>query len=219
MISTHLIRTKRPLLLAAIVAALAIPAAALAGNGDPIRDSLADRGLVPATSAASTGTTTSDWFERYVGAHPYGLGTIGVTTSSDPIRDSLADRGLTPTTGLSAPDWFERYAGAHPYGLGTVAVTVTSDPIRDSLADRGLTPRTSPNTGTVATSSVATPDWIERYAAAHPYGDTAQLRASSGGFDWSDAGVGAGFATALFTLLAGSLFAIRRHTRQRMQVL
>jgi hypothetical protein len=175
MISTHLIRTKRPLLLAAIVAALAIPAAALAGNGDPIRDSLADRGLVPATSAASTGTTTSDWFERYVGAHPYGLGTIGVTTSSDPIRDSLADRGLTP--------------------------------------------RTSPNTGTVATSSVATPDWIERYAAAHPYGDTAQLRASSGGFDWSDAGVGAGFATALFTLLAGSLFAIRRHTRQRMQVL
>jgi hypothetical protein len=165
MISTHLIRTKRPLLLAAIVAALAIPAAALAGNGDPIRDSLADRGLVPATSAASTGTTTSDWFERYVGAHPYGLGTIGVTTSSDPIRDSLADRGLTPTTGLSAPDW------------------------------------------------------IERYAAAHPYGDTAQLRASSGGFDWSDAGVGAGFATALFTLLAGSLFAIRRHTRQRMQVL
>jgi hypothetical protein len=219
MISTHLIRMKRPLLSGAIVAALALPAAALAGNGDPIRDSLADRGLVPATSAVST-SATSDWFERYVGAHPYGLGTIGATTSSDPIRDSLADRGLTPTTGATAaPDWFERYADAHPYGLGTSAVTAASDPIRDSLADRGLTLRTSPTASTTPTTSVATPDWIERYAAAHPYGDTAQLRASSGGFDWSDAGVGAGFATALFTLLAGSLFAIRRHTRQRMQVL
>jgi hypothetical protein len=175
--SIHLVCSKGSLLLSAVLAALALPAAALAGNGDPIRDSLSDRGLTPAIGAGpagvSSGTAASDWFERYVGAHPYGLRTIGATAESDPIRDSLSDRGLTPAI------------GARPAGVS---------------------------------SGTAASDWFERYAAAHPYGGVSALREAAG-FNWSDAGVGAGFATGLLTLLAASLFAVRRHARQRMQVL
>jgi len=86
---------------------------------------------------------------------------------------------------------------------------------------------------------VQTADWLERYAAMHPYGqglidgvtdgrspDTLDAAASPqpvlhsqpSGFDWGDAGIGAGFASGLSTLLAAiGLTWMRRHPRQRIQ--
>ena len=69
---THIIRFAQVLALAAVLAALAAPALAL-GN-------------------ANTGKPATDWFERYVAAHPYGQGVVDSTP---------------------APDWFERYAASH----------------------------------------------------------------------------------------------------------
>jgi hypothetical protein len=108
-------------------------------------------------------------------------------------------------------DWFERYAAAHPFGHGTTAQ------------------------GNV-------PDWLERFAAAHPYGAGTGLVASTvvdgrspdtrdaaaaptalvavppGGFDWGDAGIGAGFGSAFAGLLAvTALLWMRRHVRHRVQ--
>jgi len=121
----------------------------------------------------------------------------------------------------ATPDWLERYANAHPY------------------------------------NATQTPDLIERYAAAHPFGDapastladgrspdTLDAAAgaavkmidgrspdtldaaqtvqpieivSAGGFDWLDAGIGAGLGAALLALLGACVIALASHRRQRVR--
>ena len=124
--------------------------------------------------------------------------------------------GPATALGNSSPtkapaDWFERYAAAHPFGHGT------------------------PDEGNV-------PDWLERFAAAHPYGAGAGFVASTvvdgrspdtrdaaavltpavlvqpGGFDWGDAGIGAGFGSGLL-LAASALLWMRRHLQRWMQTI
>ncbi|TMK60522.1 MAG: hypothetical protein E6G14_12160 [Actinobacteria bacterium] len=97
-------------------------------------------------------------------------------------------------------DWFERYAKAHPYGVGVPG-------------------------------STQAPDWFERYTATHPFGKgvlgTTQALAVDGthrieairpdGFDWSDAGVGAGIGAAAIALLGCSILVLLTHRRNRLQ--
>jgi hypothetical protein len=162
---------------------------------------------------------------------PSRLASLTSTSSSGcPCNVGLPDgpRGapaaLAPSISLgastnAASDWFERYVGAHPYGVGTTVTSGSSGQILGSVGDRSHTSTTAVKPEiTTGDNSIAPPDWFERYIAVHPYGSLPELR-TAGGFDWSDAGVGAGFATGLLTLLMASLIMIRRHTRQRVQIL
>src|SRR4051812_49545250 len=83
---------------------------------------------------------------------------------------------------LPAPDWFERYAAAHPFGPG-VAESTPPDAFERYAANHTvvLTNGRSADTRVAAadhqlagslqgpTAAVA-PDWLERYAAAYPFG-------------------------------------------------
>jgi hypothetical protein len=64
------------------------------------------------------------------------------------------------------------------------------------------------------------PDWFERYAAAHPYGQdltsAAVSPASSNGFRWRDAFLGAAAALAIVALLASSLVFLRSRQRDHL---
>ena len=184
----NLFRLTQALVLAAIVAALAAPSIALA-NSYP-------------------GKPAPDWFERYAAAHPYGAGVLDST---------------------EAPDVFERYAAAHPYGKGVVDTT---------QAQAVLTDGRSPDTLDAAAASqlqVAdgrSPDTLDAASTSQLQvadgrsADTLDAALSPqpvtfvqlGGFDWADAGIGAGLATALLSLLAGSMLVwLRRHPRHRIQ--
>ena len=121
-------------------------------------------------------------------------------------------------------DVIERYAAVHPYGSG--------------VGDQGPVPdwfeRTAAAQNPFATLDGRSADTLDAvYAAQNEVqvvdGRSADTRDAAetprpvtlvqpGGFDWSDAGIGAGFATGLLTLFAGSLLVwLRRHERQRIQ--
>ena len=77
--------------------------------------------------------------------------------------------------------------------------------------------------------AIAVPDWPERWAAAHPYGQGLQPAAAtgsasaqvtqsaetaqSGGFHWGDAGIGALLGAVALALLGGSTLALFAHRR------
>jgi hypothetical protein len=117
-------------------------------------------------------------------------------------------------TGAAPSDWFERYANAHPYGHGD------SSPRARDLR--------SPDTLDAAAASNGSAGSAARNDRAHfPFGgtsDEAQAAqpidlTTARGFDWSDAGMGAGFATGLLVALGSMIVVLhRRSTRQRIQV-
>ena len=194
MTSTHLIRFTQTLVLAAVVAAVAAPTVALAGS--------------------NPGKPAPDWFERYVAAHPYGHGVLDQT---------------------QAPDWFERYAASHGPAVPTDGRSPdtldAAQATRLRLAD-GRSPDTLDAAGFAQTQvAPSQPSPVERIiwqedgrrsdqrlgiGSSQQQPQTVRVVAS-GGFDWRDAGIGAGLATALIALLASSLLAFRVHRRHRIQ--
>jgi hypothetical protein len=126
--------------------------------------------------------------------------------------------------------------------LAIPAVSSAASPSIDGRSADTLDAATNVRIAQTGFSSPA-PDWIERFAAAHPYGQTAgqtivpsdgrspdTLDATaapqpvvftrSGGFHWGDAGIGAGFAGGLLLLVAtvGS-FWVRHQSRQRVRTI
>ena len=89
--------------------------------------------------------------------------------------------------GKQAPDWFERYVAAHPYGQGVVELAPT---VRD-----GRSPDTLDATQTVQPIELVSP----------------------GGFDWTDAGIGAGMGAGIITLLGVVAIALMTHRSRRVQ--
>jgi hypothetical protein len=130
----------------------------------------------------------------------------------------------------SAPDLFERYAAAHTYGKGVldqharVLIDGRSPDTLDaahSLQTR-VTDGRSPDTLDAAYDAQQrslvpidgrSPDTLDAGQSPQPV-----LSALASGFDWGDAGVGAGFATAVLALLSatGALW-MRRRPRHQMQ--
>jgi hypothetical protein len=221
MTSTYFTQARRVLILVGILAALAIPTVAFAGTGV---------------------TTTPDAFERYASAHPYGQSATLDGRSADTL-----DAAVNVQQSTTVPDVLERYANTHPYG--TSAAQVIDGRSADTL-----------DAAVNAQQSTTVPDVLERYANTHPYGtgavqvidgrsadtldaatnaqqaslvpsdgrspDTLDAASSPrpvviaqpGGFDWSDAGIGAGFAGGVFALLLTlGLLMLRRHPRQPIQ--
>jgi hypothetical protein len=134
-----------------------------------------------------------DVFERYAAAHPFGFGVAN---------------------GTSAPDWFERYAASH---APTVLLDGRSPDTLDAAdaAQLQIVDGRSPDTVDAAQAQIVdgrSPDTVD--AAVNP--QPLVLGAVSG-FDWGDAGVGAGLATALLSVVSGStLLLFRRHQRGQM---
>jgi hypothetical protein len=138
---------------------------------------------------AGTGAPSRDWLERYAAAHPYGQGTpyIGTSVVSDGRSADTRDAAIAVHRGsANVPDVFERYATAHPYGQGT------------------------PYIGTSVIRDGRSPDTLDAVTSAHQIDVV-----SAGGFDWTDAGIGAalgaGAMIALSFGLLAWLFLRRRH--------
>ena len=80
--------------------------------------------------ATRMSASTSDVFERYAAAHPYGAGLSVSEATRPPDIQHVATR-----MSASTADVFERYAAAHPYGTGlSLSNTVVSRPpdVQDS---------------------------------------------------------------------------------------
>jgi hypothetical protein len=150
---------------------------------------------------------TPDAFERYVAAHPYGSGVIDTR---------------------QAPDLFERYVSAHPYGSGVIDTGPAPDLFERYIAAHAY------GSGVIDTSQA--PDVFERYVKSHGSmasvvvdGRSPDTRdaartvqpvdiVTSGGFDWSDAGIGAAIGGGLMLLMGGSmLLLLRTHRRHDVQ--
>ena len=140
-----------------------------------------------------------DAFERYVAVHPYGRGVI--------------DAG-------EAPDIFERYVKSH-HALSTVVVDGRSPDTLDAAdtAQRQISDGRSPDTLDAAQSvQVQVPDG--RSPDTRDATETVQPVeiVTSGGFNWSDAGIGAATGGGLILLMGASLvlllWAHRRHDVQ-----
>ena len=195
---------RRAIVLATLVAALALPAVAF----------------------ASSATKAPDWFERYAAAHPYGQSSVnGLDGRSADTLDAVA----IASSGTSAPDVLERYAAAHPYGDGLVQSIVdgrSADTI--DAATNAQVASLIPSDGRSADTLDAvdeaqqtaltptdgrSPDKLEAAAAPQPV-----VLRQARGFDWGDAGVGAGFTGGVLVLAAAVLMLrLRHHARQRMQ--
>jgi len=163
MTPNHLIRFTQALVLAALVAVLVSPAAALGGS--------------------NTGKPAPDWFERYAAAHPYGQGILDST-------QALTIDGRSPDT-LDA----------------TAAAQL-------QVAD-GRSPDTL-DAGSVSQLQVAdgrSPDTLDAAQATQPI-EIVQ----PGGFAWGDAGIGAIGAALMIALIGGAMLVLARfHRRQRVQ--
>src|SRR5262249_34063470 len=141
--STYLIRFKRLLVLGAVVAGIAVPAAG-AYNGSPpdVRDAANSVGATNASppdvrdvaanlagatqsfvatppdvrdAAAAANNQVGDVFERYAKSHPYGA---GLSTSSAIVSRPPDVSDAATAANVQVGDVFERYAKAHPYGVG-----------------------------------------------------------------------------------------------------
>ena len=106
-----------------------------------------------------------------------------------------------------ATDWFERYAAAHPYGQGTLAAA------QPQLTD-GRSPDTldAASTAQFQVADGRSPDTLDAAQAIQPI----EL-VSPGGFDWTDAGIGAGMGAGIITLLGVVAIALRTHRSRRVQ--
>jgi hypothetical protein len=146
---------------------------------------------IPATALGGSNASTPsyDVFERYAAAHPFGHGILNMTP---------------------APDVFERYAATH--ATPAVLTDGRSPDTRDAAeaARLQLEDRRSPDTRDAAeaarlqlaarSSSTTLGD-----SAAQPINTTAH-----GGFDWSDAGVGAITAALLIVLVGATMHLLTR---------
>jgi hypothetical protein len=132
---------------------------------------------------------------------------------------------LGSSSGASAAlDVFERYAAVHPYGSGIGDQGPAPDWFERSAAAQtmvtidGRSADTLDAVGNARQASLApidgrSPDTLEAASAPRPV-----VVAQPGGFDWADAGIGAGFTGGLLVLLAGVGTAwVRHQTRQRIQ--
>jgi hypothetical protein len=115
----------------------------------------------------------------------------------------------TPTialggSGATTPDWFERYAAAHPYGdTVSPAVEMRSADTLDAVADA--------RQALLVPSDGRSPDTLDEASAPQPV-----ILTTPGGFDWSDAGIGAGVGTgALALLFAAAAMLLRRPRRMQ----
>ena len=175
--STYLNWLRRLIVLGAVVAGIAVPAAG-AFNGSPpdVRDaanSIAGTSVgsppdIQDAAAALHFTSrglTADGLRLQGTAQVYKqLGLAQNAPTPQGIKaDGLRLQGIAQTykqiQSVSSPDVFERYATAHPYGVGlseaTSSTLVTSPPdVRDAAAAANL----------------QSSDVFERYAKAHPYG-------------------------------------------------
>ncbi len=121
---------------------------------------------------------------------------------------TAAQAGTSPPNRAGTPGpWLPRTAGD------------TSDVVSRYLRSHGIRPNDPADPLGVNSATAASPDVLERYAGAHPYG--VGLAATSvtarGGFRWDDYGAGVGTGVALVLLLAGGLTATplwRRRNRQ-----
>ncbi len=174
-----------------VLGACAVAALATATAGAGIRD-----GRSPdtrdAASAASSASPSAGFVERNDAAH---FGGGGSTESVQLVRDGRSPDTLDAATQASAtaqtPDWFERYANAHPYG--------------GSVLDR-----TAP-----AASDGRSPDTRDAAVAAGSRPPVVVV--ASGGFDWTDAGIGAAGGFALALLVAGAvLLVVHRAARPKL---
>lgn len=153
-----------------------------------------------ALGGSNPGKPAPNWFERNDAAHPFGNGTV---------------------VSIQAPDWFERYAAAHPFGHGVLDTIQAPDAFERYAATHATTIVTdgrSPDTLDAATNAglqVAdgrSPDTLDAAQTAQPI----EL-VSPGGFDWSDAGIGAGMGAGIIALLGSLMVALMTHRRHRVQ--
>jgi hypothetical protein len=221
--STYLIRFKRLLVLGAVVAGIAVPAAG-AYNGSPpdVRDA--------ANSVAATNASPPD--VRDVAANLAGATQSFVVTPPD-VRDAAVALHSTPA-GITADglrlqgiaqvykdlessataDVFERYAKAHPYGVGlSVQLTPVDRIIAQEqgrqgdlgLFNLGLTSQTG-------STIVSRPPDVSDAAEAARYGVSFSQSSS---FHWSDWAIGIGSGIGLMLLVAGAFAGELQ--RRRMQ--
>jgi len=104
--STRLARLRRLILIGAVVAGIAVPAAVASYNGSPpdVRDA--------AAAAAAADSQIPDVLERYAAAHPYGA---GQSTESTPVSrpPDVSDAAVTArnavlsaqSSGFNWGDW------------------------------------------------------------------------------------------------------------------
>jgi hypothetical protein len=128
--------------------------------------------------------TSPDVFERYAITHPYGEGALE----------------------QPAPDVFERYATAHPFGQSATILDGRSPDTLDAAATAQLAvvDGRSPDTLDAADNAALqvvdgrSPDTLDAAQAVQPV----EIVQPKAGFDWSDAGIGAGLGAAMILLLS-----------------
>jgi hypothetical protein len=101
---------------------------------------------------------------------------------------------------------------------GAVA-TGGGEPKNEAPFTRAATSVTGTATRPAAHATPA-PDWFERYAAAHPYGQNLTAATATvadvQGFRWRDALIGAAAALAIVALLASSLSVVLARRRDQL---
>jgi hypothetical protein len=116
-------------------------------------------------------------------------------TPNNPARPGRALALATAVAALSAPAVALAGSQGDVVDLRSPDTVEASDNARSQVVD------------------ARSPDTIDAALSPAP-----ALLGQPGGFDWEDAGIGAGLATTLLTLLAGStLFWLRRHPRRQVQ--
>ena len=167
MTPNHPIRLTRALVFAATVAALAVPAGALAGS--------------------NSGYGPHDGWYTYATS----------VTKSD--RKAASD-----SSRYGPRDGWYTYAASLTNSANAVTVDGRSPDTVDAAAAAQL-----------QVADGRSPDTLDAALSPQPV-----TFVQSGGFDWADAGIGAGLATALSSLLAGSVLVwIRRHPRHRIHAM
>jgi hypothetical protein len=128
----------------------------------------------------------------------------------DPPTSSTAQSGLTSTQLCS------EVCSASGYGTATSGATLPHDPRPRAVAlagagyGYGSTPVASTAAGSLRSEVVSGAGYGNPNAAT----TVVRVSAPADGFDWGDAGIGAGGTLALLTLLGGSAFAVTNSRRR-----
>ena len=133
--STYLNWFRRLLILGAVVAGIAAPAA---GAAVETRDS----GSVAATHSTPLGVA-ADGLRLQAIAQAYQSSANGPTPQglkADGLRLQGIAQAYKQSQSVAVPDVFERYATAHPYGVGTGTAPVTDRLVDDSFRDAAKSP-------------------------------------------------------------------------------
>ncbi len=143
---------------------------------------------MPAVAAGANGAPP-DWMERYAAAHPYGVGIEPVSNPSN---------------------WFTRNDQAH---FGRSDAVVHARPVTDGRSPDTLDAAAAARQAALVPADGRSADTLDAALDPQPMVDRV-----AGGFDWGDAGIGAGFGGGLIALLgATGVLWLRRHPRRRMQ--